>query len=244
MHDNIKTGLVLMIIAIISATLLSIVYMIVKAPIEQSELNAKLKAIEQVLTNDETGELLINSDNLPENKETLNKYFWNPENYQSENNIIYKSDNGKGWIYDDIYRFDGLNNETIYVLTGGSIGYGGEVKTIAAYVDNENKIYLNAIRVIEYASETPGLGAKISEINIQERFYPILSEGLEVGVKVNKDAGVQSTDDYEFMIERREKEGIVQTSDVMTGATITPRAVASTLNSMYEFLMKVGENNE
>jgi electron transport complex protein RnfG len=61
---------------------------------------------------------------------------------------------------------------------------------------------------------------------------------------VNKDAGVQSTDDYEFMVERREKEGIVQTSDVMTGATITPRAVASTLNSMYEFLIKVGENNE
>ncbi len=243
MHDHIKTGIVLMIIAIISAALLSIVYLIVKGPIEQSELNAKLAAIEQVLTDEKTGDLLINKEELPKDKESLGKYFWNPSNYKSENNIIYKSENGKGWIYDDIYRFKGINNEDIYVLTGGSVGYGGEVKTIAAYVQNKD-FYLNSIRVIEYANETPGLGAKIAELDIQERFYKIASEGLKASVKVNKDAGVQATDDINLMIERREDNGIVQTSDIMTGATITPRAVASTLNAMYEFLLKVGENNE
>ncbi len=32
------------------------------------------------------------------------------------------------------------------------------------------------------------------------------------------------------------------TSDVMTGATITPRAVVTSINAMYEFLKKAGVN--
>jgi len=40
--------------------------------------------------------------------------------------------------------------------------------------------------------------------------------------------------------EKLKEEGTVQTSDVMTGATITPRGVANSLNMAVEFLSEKG----
>jgi len=66
---------------------------------------------------------------------------------------------------------------------------------------------------------------------VQKRFFPIPETGLKNGLKVDKDAGKQGTDP-----EEAKQEGVVNVSDVMTGATITPRAVVSSLNAMYKFL--------
>ena len=54
-------------------------------------------------------------------------------------------------------------------------------------------------------------------------------------MKVNKDAGILPKSSNEE-IRKLKDSGVVQTSDVMTGATITPRAVVNTLNTMFEFL--------
>jgi electron transport complex protein RnfG len=97
---------------------------------------------------------------------------------------------------------------------------------------------LNSIKVIEYSQETPGLGAKISQENIQKRFYPVSNQGLSENLKVNQDANVVVSENE--IKEYRNERGIIQVSDVMTGATITPRAVATSLNAMYEFLKKAG----
>jgi electron transport complex protein RnfG len=82
----------------------------------------------------------------------------------------------------------------------------------------------NAIKVLDASQETPGLGAKILEEAPQKRFYGIPQEGLEHGVVVDKDA------------KGRKGPGVVKTSDIMTGATITPRAVANAINIMYAYL--------
>ncbi len=49
---------------------------------------------------------------------------------------------------------------------------------------------MNKIEVLDYSGETPGLGAKIAEDKVKERFYSIPYSGLSSGVKVDKDAGV------------------------------------------------------
>lgn len=90
---------------------------------------------------------------------------------------------------------------------------------------------LNSVRVIDYSQETPGLGAKIGEEDIQKRFFPIPPEGLKNGLKVDKDAGLPKGSPEEL-----KQKGIVKVSDVMTGATITPRAVTVALNLMYRYL--------
>jgi len=93
------------------------------------------------------------------------------------------------------------------------------------------ELSLKAIKVLDYSQETPGLGAKIADPNVQKRFFPIPETGLSNGLKVDKDAGKQGIDP-----EEAKQEGVVKVSDVMTGATITPRAVVSSLNAMYKFL--------
>ena len=84
------------------------------------------------------------------------------------------------------------------------------------------------IRVLDASQETPGLGAKILEEEPQKRFYGIPQSGLEEGVVVDKDAKDRSVKD--------KMHGVVKTSDIMTGATITPRAVANAINIMYSYL--------
>jgi len=112
------------------------------------------------------------------------------------------------------------------------------VVSVAAFLTTPQGLKLNAIKVMEYSQETPGLGANIARDDIQKRFYPIASEGLEKGLKVNKDAGIIVPSNE--LQRARDTEGVVQTSDVMTGATITPRAVVNSINTMYEFLKKAG----
>ena len=125
------------------------------------------------------------------------------------------------------------------MLTVSGVGFGGDVvSVISIFVDRKTgDYYLNKIEVINYSQETPGLGAKINEDAVKKRFYLIPKEGLEKGLKVNKDAGVLVPENE---IDEYKKRGVVQTSDIMTGATITPRAVVNSINAAIRFLKENG----
>ena len=236
MLEYLKTGFVLMLITLIAGLGLSLVYNLVKEPIANAELGAKLQAIRKVLTDPETGKLLVDKNTIPETSEELKEFEWGGGNFEVKDGIIYATPEGK--VQAPVYRFSTDDGREIYVLTGQAAGYGGQVVTVASFISQDKGYKLNAIKVIEYSQETPGLGAKISQEDIQKRFYPVSNEGLSENLKVNQDANVVVPENK--IEEYRNNRGIIQVSDVMTGATITPRAVATSLNAMYEFLRKAG----
>lgn len=232
MREILKTGLILFAFASAAGLILGIVYSITGPYIDKAELNFKLASIKDVITDPVTGELLISQDDLPKSSEELEKKIYKSD----DSGILYTSTKHGGKVHSPAYLFSSRDGEKIYVLEGSAIGYGGSVVCVAAFVKEPDGFKMNALRVISYSQETPGLGAKIGEKEVMRRFYPVPPEALEKGLRVNKDAGVVPTSDSEKIKYLREHEGVVQTSDIMTGATLTPRAVVKTINTMYEFL--------
>lgn len=231
MKEYIKTGLILMIFIVISGFIVSLVFVSTKPAIDNAELQAKLKAIKKVLENSRGEGLLISENDIPKTSEELNGAIWDSNN----SGVLYSNSNSK--VYSPAYKYVNDNNQEIYILTVSSIGFGGEVISVVSFVKDE-KLYFNNLEVVAYSQETPGLGANIVQEKVKERFYPISYEGLVNGVKVNKDAGVILTTSEQ--IEEGKEKGIVQTSDIMTGATITPRAVANSINAGFEYLKSKG----
>ncbi len=217
MNEIIKNGLILMIYTAVAGLVLGLVYVSTKEAIDKADISAKLRAMVSVLEDPKSGKPMV-----PESKveEVMRK--------MGEEKILSETKEGK--VYGPIYHFE-VDGKEIYVVVGASPGFGGDVKVMASFVKIDHDFYLNAIEVLDYSQETPGLGAKIGEKSIQKRFYPIPPEGLRNGVRVNKDAGVSFGNPDEL-----KKKGIIMTSDVMTGATITPRAVANAINLMYHYL--------
>ncbi|MGM0640572.1 MAG: RnfABCDGE type electron transport complex subunit G [Thermotogota bacterium] len=229
MKDYLKTGSILMLYMIVAAFLVAVIYNFVNPFIQTAEFNAKLDAIKSVLIDFETEEYYIQE--IPETSEELEEYIWE----KSEENIMMtNSENSK--IMSPAYKFSTEEKE-IYVLTIAGLGFGGDVTSVASFVKENGNIRLNKIEVISYSQETPGLGAKIAEEEVQSRFYNIPEQGLNSKVQVNKDAGASSDPNVRDDLK---EEGTVQTSDVMTGATITPRGVANSLNIAVEFLSEKG----
>jgi len=214
-----KTGLILMTYCAVAGLGLGLVYSITKDRITSAEFKNKTQAVEHVLK-DENGSYLVPISEIE------NTVF----NTKSTDEILYETDKGK--VLSPVYVFE-VSNQKIYVVTGSSIGFGGPVVTVASFVEDNKGISLHSIKVIEYSQETPGLGAKIADSSIQKRFYPLDSTALENGVNVDKDVGSP-----DLPPDEAKKNGIVKVSDVMTGATITPRAVVNSINTMYEYLVK------
>ncbi|MBB6063003.1 electron transport complex protein RnfG [Thermosipho japonicus] len=219
MKDMIKTGLILMVYTLVAGLILGFIYTSTQAAIKEAELKNTIDAVKFVLT--ENGNLLVKEKVI---KEAV------LEGSKEEEKEIFKK--GTSAVLTPVLNFH-TERGKVYVLKGYGIGYGGKVVTIASFLVNNKKIDLLSIRVIEYSQETPGLGAKIAEETSQKRFYPIPYEGLKNGVKVDKDAGKSN-----LSPEEAKKIGVVKISDVMTGATITPRAVASTIDTMFKYLQK------
>ncbi len=235
MGKYLKTALLLTVLMVAIAVILSAVYLMTKQPIAKSDLEAKLTAIKAVLTDPNTGKLLIDENEIPKTLSQLKAKIWKSD----PSGILYSDQKVKGYVLSPAYLFKSKNGEPVYVLLGYGIGFGGRVVTVAAFEKKKDGFYENAIRVIDYSNETPGLGAKINEPQVRQRFYSIPNSGFENGVKVNKDANLYPLPpDYKDKLNYFKSKGVVVTSDVMTGATITPRAVVSTLNAMYAFLEK------
>ncbi|MCD6104233.1 MAG: RnfABCDGE type electron transport complex subunit G [Thermosipho sp. (in: Bacteria)] len=217
MKEILKTGMTLMIFTLVAGLALGLIFKVTEQPIKNAELQNILNAIEFVLT--DNGKLMVEKSLINEKiNETIN----------DTEKEIFKTD--KAAVLSPVLEFK-LDGKTIYVLKAYGIGYGGKVVTVASFIIQNGRIDLHAIKVIEYSQETPGLGAKIAEEKSQQRFYPIPYEGLKNGVKVDKDAGKSNLDP-----EEAKKIGVVKISDVMTGATITPRAVANSIQAMFKYL--------
>ncbi len=219
--ETIKTSLILMVYTLIAGIALSVVYKVTERSIAEAELANLIKSIEYVLTDetDENGQTVVESKII---KDTV-------INLKNEIGKVLYSDK-TGTVLSPLFKFENTG-KTYYLLIGKSVGYGGDVQTLAAFEYDGNSLSLKAIKVLDYSQETPGLGAKISEEDIQKRFYPISYEGLKNGVKVDKDSGKTGLNPDEA-----KNEGIAVTSDVMTGATITPRAVANAITVMFKYL--------
>ncbi|PNR96475.1 RnfABCDGE type electron transport complex subunit G [Petrotoga olearia] len=230
MREYLKTGLILAAFMVAAGLLVSVVYNFVNPMIAQSEFNNTLSAIEEVLKDANTGEYLVS--NIPTNEEQLQNYIWQ----ESQNGVLYVSQkNAK--VYSPVYKFAENNNE-IYVMTVSGVGYGGDVVSVISFIKKDDgQLALNKIEVINYSQETPGLGARISEESVKKRFSLIPESGLNSGVQVDKDAGVTVSANS---IDAYKEQGVIKTSDVMTGATITPRAVADSINAAVEFLKEEG----
>ncbi|MFN6992125.1 MAG: RnfABCDGE type electron transport complex subunit G [Fervidobacterium sp.] len=216
--EFLKTSLILMIYTLIAGIALALVYQFTESRIAEAELENIIKSMEFLLT-DEAGNQIVSAKDIKDivvsKRGEMGKELYN---------------DSIGTVISPVYDFSN-NNVKYFVLTGHAVGYGGKVLSMVAFKYDGNNITLHRIKVLDYSQETPGLGAKIAESKIQERFYPISEDGLEKGVKVDKDAGKQSLDP-----ENAKAEGVVKVSDVMTGATITPRAVANSINAMYKYL--------
>ena len=221
MKDILKTGVTLMLFTLVAGLVLGLVYVGVKGRIEKADREAKLRAIEYVLKDPLTGDYLVEESEI--------------EKVVKKTGIesVVLEETSKGIVYGPVYEFKTKNGKIAFVLSGASPGFGGNVVTVACFLKEDGDFSLNSIRVIEYSQETPGLGAKIAEEDIQKRFFPVPSAGLKRGLKVDKDAGSPPGSPKELR-----KKGIIKTSDVMTGATITPRAVVTSINLMYEYLKK------
>ncbi|MGC8545264.1 MAG: RnfABCDGE type electron transport complex subunit G [Athalassotoga sp.] len=236
MANHIKIALILTTVMVVIGVILAGVYLMTYAPIAKADLNAKFEAIKFVLTDQTTGQLLVSQSQIPETMAELNAKIWK----SNPSGVLYSNTKLPGYVLSPAYLFKGKDGSNIYVLTGYGIGFGGRVVTVASFIQQQNGGFLeNAIDVIDYSTETPGLGAKINDPDVRSRFFDIPNSGLKDVVKVNKDADLfPLPSNYKSEISTYKKEGIVVTSDVMTGATITPRSVANTLNAMYEFLEK------
>ncbi|PLV59001.1 RnfABCDGE type electron transport complex subunit G [Thermotoga sp. KOL6] len=219
MKDILKTGLILMAFTAVAGLFLGLVYVGVKDKIREADNSAKLKAIEFVLKDPMTGEYLVRKENI--------------ENEVKKTGIeaVVLKEYKEGVVLGPLYVFRTEDGKKAYVLSGYAPGFGGNVTVVACFVESQRGLILNSIRVIDYSQETPGLGAKIGEEEIQRRFFPIPPEGLKEGLKVDKDAGLPKG-----TLDELKKKGVVKVSDVMTGATITPRAVVTALNLMYRYL--------
>lgn len=216
--ETLKISLILMIYTLIAGIALALVYQFTEGRIAEAELKNIIKSMEYLLT-DENGNQILDP------KEIKNAVI---SKRTEMGNEIYND--GIGTVISPVYEFKN-GDVKYYILTGSAVGYGGKVITIAAFKYDGNEVTLHKIKVIEYSQETPGLGAKIAEEKVQERFFPISEDGLKNGLKVDKDAGQQALDP-----DSAKQSGVVKVSDVMTGATITPRAVVNSLNSMYKYL--------
>ncbi|HBT25140.1 MAG TPA: electron transporter RnfG, partial [Pseudothermotoga sp.] len=177
----------------------------------------KINAIEKVLK-DENGQYIVP---IEEVKRQISRS-------GPVSNVIYEDSNGK--VYSPVYKFESELG-TVYVLSGSAIGYGGSVTVVASFVEKQEGLMLFSIRVTDFSQETPGLGARIGEEEIQKRFYPMEPSALENSVRVDKDANMMG-----LSVEEARQKGIAKVSDVMTGATITPRAVANAINAMLSYL--------
>lgn len=119
---------------------------------------------------------------------------------------------------------DGSGNVVAYAVATSAKGYGGTIKVMTGF-DAESGDIIN-VNVYDNSSETPGLGAKTSEVDFQGQFAGGSSEtGFTVAKDADKNPGMDSV-------------------DAVTGATISSRAVVKAVNQAIEIYNQVSGGAE
>ena len=231
MGNYVKTGLILMAFTLVVGGLLAGIYVLTKEPIEKADLSNQLRAMKTVLTDPNSGRSVVPEQEIPTSTAQLEKMIWR----KADSETVFSSSVWKGAIYSPIYHIKSTEGKEIAIVSAGATGYGGDVKILAAFIQAEKGFDLFRLEVMDFSQETPGLGAKISEEGVKARFFDFTTENLERGLKVDKDTGIGSLSSPAGIREAK-KDGIIYVSDLMTGATITPRAVANAVNTITEYL--------
>ncbi len=159
MHDAIKPGIALLIIAAIAAAILGYVNYITAAPIKQADLNTTIESVKVVLPE-------VNADALTEND------IVNVEDPDSE-------------VTSYIAAKDADGNIIGYAISVETKGFGSGLKLMYG-IDTEGKI--TGLSAIDCSNETPGLGANVkTDANFCKQFIGM--EGGDGKIKVDKDGG-------------------------------------------------------
>lgn len=132
MHDIIKPGAVLLIIAAVAAAILGYVNYITAEPIKQADLNTTIEGVQKVLPD-------VDADALTEND------IVNVEDADSE-------------VTSYIAAKDKDGNVIGYAISVTTQGFGSGLKLMYG-VDTEGKI--TGLSAIDCSNETPGLGANV-----------------------------------------------------------------------------------
>lgn len=236
MGDYLRSGFTLMAFALVVALMLSAVYMLTLEPIAQAELEEKLAAIRTILSDDDG--LIIADDQVPQTADALDEKIWKA----TDEGNLFESDTYLGFVSSPAYTFQTLDGRRALIMSGGSVAYGGDLTIIASFIQHDQQWELYRLEVLDFSKETPGLGAKIGDRNVIARFFGIPQSGLTEVVRVDQDSSVTVQRTPESLQEGK-SQGVILMSDVMTGATITARAVANAINTMVQFLKSQGEVN-
>ena len=106
-----------------------------------------------------------------------------------------------------------------YAVATSAKGYGGTIKVMTGIKADTGDVI--AVNVYDNSSETPGLGAKTSEVDFSGQFGGNLAE---TGFTVSKDA---------------DKNPDKTSVDAVTGATISSRAVVKAVNQAIDVYNQV-----
>ena len=116
----------------------------------------------------------------------------------------------------DYYKATNSENMVLgYVFSLSSNGYGGAVKSVVG-IDKNGEIL--AVEILDVSNETPGLGQNATRSSFTDQFKNH-SEPVEVNKSATKENEIQA----------------------VTGATITSKAVANSVNLALELFATIGK---
>ena len=225
------------VMVLLVGTVLAFVYMALKPKQDENIANDQRKQILEALkvsADDSnvkelfdthiTKEFIVNS-----NGDVIDSAKNSAFNVDMKNNI--KLDSAERKL--PVYQCVTADGQTKYILPVYGAGLWGAIWGYVAVDDDGSTIYATSY---SHASETPGLGAKITEPGFRSSFEgkKLFKDGIFTSVDVLK-KGQKNTDGADYV-------------DAISGATITSRGVKSMLQDCLKyydgFLKKLSQNNE
>lgn len=197
-----KDALILTVITLVSGFLLAFVYQMTKEPIEVQDYKKKMEAYKNVYQV---------ADKFESTDKTIKMY-------EESNGKLSDGKLGKVGIEEILEAKDKSGKSIGYVVTAYSDeGYGGRIRISLGY-DVQNK-KVTKIEILE-ASETAGLGAKISNPDFKNQFNDKKVEKFTVvKTKAENDSQIQA----------------------ISGATISSSAVTNAVDAA---ILSIGGKNE
>lgn len=133
----------------------------------------------------------------------------------------------------NVYRvFDEQNDLAGYSTTGSAQGYGGRIRTLVGVTPELDRI--KAVRVL-FQSETPGLGARIEEVETKTTWFKLLT-GQAEDDHDRSPWFLEQFSGYPIEGGRLREDGTGNLTadgaqiDAITGATISSEAVVEAIN--------------
>ncbi len=142
-------------------------------------------------------------------------------------------------------------NQTVYAFKISNRGYGGDILFLVSITSDGKILGMNILE----QSETPGLGARISE-SISKKYiwnglFGKKEEGLRwftkqfEGIDITKDIGIDKTSGEWHKLDSNKRSELLSQNSItaITGSTITTRAISSGLEKQARAYLKALQGN-